>query len=203
MYQAGQVQLRTSGILQQYAADRPAFEAFVRGKRFQVFAMQRGLLFLELQEIPGQGSNSGVNKAAMLGGLFGGALGALAVGVIAHSIASSQSGPAQQEVGFDLRSDEELFEIARARKRSFVAKDEEIQSLSIDAPGVWGRFFGGAKRAGWITLRDSCLGKVSMEIRDQAALSVAVDYLPRRFGDRLSVNVELDPQIHRFVPKRQ
>jgi hypothetical protein len=203
MYQAGQVQLRTSGILQQYAADRPAFEAFVRGRRFQVFAMQRGLLFLELKEIPGQGNNSGVNKAALVGGLVGGAVGALAVGLIAQGIANSQANPAQQEVGFDLRSDEELLEIASVRKRSFVAKNEEIQSLSIDAPGAVGRFFGGTKRAGWITLRDSCLGKVEMEIRDQASLSVAVDYLPRRFGDRLSVNVELDPQLHRFVPKRQ
>lgn len=202
MHQAGQVELRTSGILQQYAADRPAFEAFIRYKRFQVFAMQRGLLFLELKDLPGEANTEGVNKAAMLGGMAGGAIGALVVFAVARSVASSQTSAGQQEVGFDLRSDEELFEIARVRKRSFVAKDEEIKSLSIDAPGAWGRFFSGTK-AGWITLRDSCLGKVSMEIRDQAAMSVAVDYLPRRFGDRLQVNVELNPQLRRFVPKRQ
>jgi len=202
MYQAGQVELRTSTILQQYAADRPAFEAFIRYKRFQVFAMQRGLLFLELRDKPGETNTEGVNKAAMIGGLMGGALGALAGFMIARSVASSRT-TAEQELGFDLRSDEELFEIARARKRSFVAKDEEIKSLSIDAPGSWRRFFAGTNLAGWITLRDRCLGKITMEIRDQAAMSVAVDSWPRRFGDRVRVNVELDPQARRFVPNRQ
>jgi hypothetical protein len=202
MHQTGQVQLRTSGILQAYAADRPAFEAFVhRGlggaKRFQVFAMQRGLLFLELRDVPGTGS-SGVSRAAVIGGLVGGAAGAL----VGHMIASSNAAPAQQELGFDMRSDEELLEIASVRKRSFVAKDEEIQSLSIDAPGGMARFFRGSNLAGWITLRDACLGKISMELRDQSAMSVAVDYLPRRFGERIRVNVELDPRARRFVPSR-
>ena len=61
--------------------------------------------------------------------------------------------------------------------------------------------FNDSSLAGWVTIRDHVLGKVKMEIRDQAAMSVAVDCLPRRFGERVLVNVEFDRQRTLFVPR--
>jgi hypothetical protein len=53
-----------------------------------------------------------------------------------------------------------------------------------------------------IRVQDQCLGKFKMEIRDQPAMSVAVDGLSRRFGERVDVNVEFDQDQRRFVAKR-
>jgi len=102
---------------------------------------------------------------------------------------------------FDLCSEEELFQLAKERRRSFVSKTDEILSVSIDAPGSFGRLFANSSLAGWITLRDRKLGKVAMDIHDQAAMSVAVDVLPRRLGERAFVNIELDRQTMKFRPK--
>ena len=55
--------------------------------------------------------------------------------------------------------------------------------------------------AGTIIIRDRRLGKLTLEVHDQAALSVAVDALPRRFAERCFVNVELDRHhTAKFVP---
>src|SRR5438552_12509773 len=123
--------------------------------------------------------------------------------MIGACIASAlvNSNESQAETGLEHLREEDLFEQARTRKRSFVAKQDEILSVSIDAPGSWGRLFNNSSLAGWITLRDRVLGKVTMEIRDQAAFSVAVDCLPRRLGDRVLVNVEFDRQRTMFVPR--
>jgi hypothetical protein len=196
------LELQSTALLRKHTADRPSFETVIRGsfsgpRAFQVFAMPKGLLFIELRNLPG-GIDAGVSRWAILGGMYGGALGALALGLLLRKTSS----PAEREESFDMCSDEQLFEIARSRKRSFVAKDEEIRSLTVDAPGFWGRMFGDRTLAGWITLRDSCLGKLKLELHDQSSMSVAVDALPRRFGDRMQVNVELDPGARGFVAKR-
>jgi hypothetical protein len=126
--------------------------------------------------------------------VLGGALGAC----IGAAIANGAS-PAESHENFELCSEEELFEIARQRKRSFVAKNDEILSLGIDAPRGFGRLFADSSLAGTIVIRDRRLGKLTLEVHDQAALSVAVDALPRRFGDRCFVNVELDRHTAKFV----
>ena len=100
-------------------------------------------------------------------------------------------------------SEEELFELARTRKRSFVSKYDDVSSIAITAPSGWDRLFAPSTLAGYITLRDKTLGKVKMEIHDQAAMSVAVDASPRRLAERVWVNVEFDQRNTRFVPKRR
>jgi hypothetical protein len=118
---------------------------------------------------------------------------------IGAAIAGSMSG-AENNENLDLCSEEELFEMAKKRKRSFVAKNDDILSVSIDAPRGWSRMFADSSLAGWILIRDRRLGKLTLEVHDQAALSVAVDALPRRFSDRAFVNVELDRHTAKFVP---
>ncbi|HMC11308.1 MAG TPA: hypothetical protein VKH44_08455, partial [Pirellulaceae bacterium] len=98
-------------------------------------------------------------------------------------------------------SEDELYQLASQRRKSFVAKNDEILSVTIDAPGTFTRMFGCSKLAGYITLRDHKLGKVKMEIYDQAAMSVAVDSLPRRLKERAFVNVEFDLGSTTFRPK--
>ncbi len=159
--------------------------------------MPQGLLFLERRDKPGAGGEPN-NNAIVLGAVLGGMAGAC----IAHAI-TSNSAPAEAETGLETLREEELFELARTRKKSFVSKIEEIVSISIDAPGSWGRMFNDSSLAGWVTVQDRTLGKVKMEIRDQASMSVAVDSLPRRFGDRVFVNVEFDRGRTLFVPRRR
>jgi len=198
MYNAGQQQLQSANWLNSHTADRPSFHATVcrtfSTRMFQVFAMPQGLLFLESKGKGGGASNDEQQRAMMVGMVLGGALGAC----IGAAIANSAS-PAESHENFELCGEEELFEIAKKRKRSFVAKNDEILSVSIDAPSGFGRIFADSSLAGWIIVRDRRLGKLTLEVHDQAALSVAVDALPRRFGDRCFVNVELDRHTAKFV----
>ena len=79
------------------------------------------------------------------------------------------------EENLDCCPEERLIELARKRKKSFVAKLDEIISLTIDAPSSFGRLFADSTLAGWITLRDKCLGKIILEIHDQPAMAIAVE----------------------------
>jgi hypothetical protein len=129
----------------------------------------------------------------MMGMFFGGILGAAVAQAVVNNV------PSQPQENFDLCSEEELFALAKQRKRSFVSKNDDILSVSNDAPRGIGRMFADSTLAGTIVVRDRRLGKLTLEVHDQAALSVAVDALPRRFGDRCFVNVELDRNTAKFV----
>jgi hypothetical protein len=202
MYTPAESNLQSAQWLNGYSSDRPAFPAIVsrrfKGPRpFQVFIMPRGMLFLELRNMPGAPSD-GAKKTAMACVMMGGAIG----GLIGGMIMASSSKQTEPEERFDLLDEDDLFDLAGSRKRSFVAKNDEIKSVTVDAPSGWDKMFGNRNLAGFITLRDSVLGKVKMEIHDQSALSVAVDSLPRRLGDRAVVNVEFDRNNTRFVRRR-
>lgn len=197
---SGQVQLQSMSWLQGNTADRPSFEAIVRkgltGPRpYRVFALPNGLLFLPVKTITGGGGGDGKN-AVIVGAVLGGAIGAVIGGAIASSMSSGSSGT---ETGFDYCDEDQLIELAHTRKKSFVSKYDEIRSISIDCPGGFGRLFCDRNLVGWIHLRDQVLGKVTLEIRDPSAMSVAVDTLPRRLGDRVAVNVRLDQRSATFV----
>jgi hypothetical protein len=199
MYAPGQQPLQSATWLNQHSSDRPSFHALVchtllPNRSYQVFVMPQGLLFIESRRRLDSISQPNTN-ALVAGAILGGAIGAC----IAASIANS--GPTNEDrfENLDSYSEEQLYQLAATRKRSFVARQDEILSVSVDVPGTWGRLFANSSFAGWITIRDRKLGKVAMEIHDQAALSVAVDALPRRFGDRVFVNCELDRHTARFV----
>jgi hypothetical protein len=202
MYNPGAMQLSSMNWLNNNANDRPSFQAIIPGtfstRKYQVFSMPQGLLFLERRDKAGSGGGEPNNQAIVMGAVLGGMVGAC----IAHAI-TSNSAPAEAETGLECLREEDLFELARTRKKSFVAKIDEIQSISIDAPGTWGRMFNDSSLAGWVTIRDRALGKVKMEIRDQASMSVAVDCLPRRFANRVFVNVAFDRGRTLFVPCRR
>jgi len=191
--------MKSAAWLQGHSGDRPSFQATVcrtfSTRPYQVFAMPQGLLFLEVRNKPGVAKEANTG-AIVLGGVLGGALGA----GIAHAMTSGPSDSGKAE-NFELCSEDELFQIAKERKRSFVSKLDEIQSITIDAPSGLSRMFADSTLAGWITLRDRKLGKVSMEIHDQASMQIAVDALPRRLKERVFVNVEFDHQTTKFRPK--
>jgi hypothetical protein len=202
MYNAGQLQLQSANWLNSHTGDRPSFHATVArtfsSRTYHVFAMPQGLLFLRSKRTGrGGSSDEEQQRAMMMGWMLGGVIGA----AIGSAIANSGS-PADAHENFDLCSEDELFELAKKRKTSFVAKNDEIQSVSIDAPRGIGRLFADSTLAGVITVRDSRLGKLKLEVHDQAALSVAVDALPRRFEGRCFVNVELDRNTAKFVSIR-
>jgi hypothetical protein len=196
------VELQSSRWMQGNTSDRPSFNVLIsRGlgeRRFQVFAMSKGLLCLDKgpAKSGGSGDEAG-NRAVVAGAVMGGAIGAL----IGAAVASNMSGSAGREERYDLCSEDELLDLAAARKKSFCAFYDKITSVSLDAPGFWGRNFGDGRTVGWITLRESSLGKITMEVRDASEMSVAIDSLPRRLGARALVNIHLDPRTRTFVRK--
>lgn len=196
------VELQSSRWMQGHTSDRPSFNVLIsRGlgeRRFQVFAMSKGLLVLDKGPAKsGGGGDDAANRAVMVGAMMGGALGA----VIGAAVASNMTASGGAEERYDLCSEDELLDLAAQRKKSFVVFYEQIDSVSLDLPGFWGRTFGDGRTVGWITLREKTLGKVAMEIRDASEMSVAIDSLPRRLGPRVQVNLQLDPRTHQFVAK--
>ena len=194
MYQA----LQSSAWLQNHSADRPSFEAKVsRGYsscEYVVFAMQHGLLFLEQKDHVFSARNQGVNGAVLAGAIMGGAAGAL----IAGALTSGNNGPTRKESGLETQSDEELFALARSRKKSFVAERDDIESVSIDPPSFLSGLFGG-RVAGTITIRDRQLGKLRLELTDKASMAAAIDAFPRHYGNRTAINVRWDQAKNAYV----
>src|SRR5262245_26796012 len=131
MYRTGQMELQSSGWLQNHNSDRPSFEATVaKGfskQPYHVFLMPQGILFVELRN-KATAANAAAN-AMMTGAVLGGAIGAM----IGAAIASSVAPPGQKDKGFELCSDDELFAIARTRNKSFVIEKDDVQRVSIDA----------------------------------------------------------------------
>lgn len=200
MYSSGQMQLQSASWLNGHTGDRPSFEALVlrtfSTQNYKVFAMPQGLLFLQIKKKAGDVSDP--NKGAIVAGaVLGGMLGA----AIAAGIANSMSNPREVEQNYDLLSEEELLALVRTRRKSFVVKNEDVTAVSIEAPGGWARLFGDNNLAGNISMRTRTQGTVKMEVHDQASLSVAVDALPRRLGQRVLVNVELDRRSAKFVAR--
>jgi hypothetical protein len=196
-FTSGHYDLQSTSILAQHTGDRPSFQADVsRGLfnsgHFQVFAMPQGLLFLEMR-LRDYGN---MGPDAPCGGGLAGAAAAWQEGE-RYGFAP----PDKWETGLDAKGEDELLELARERGKSFVSKLDEIRSVSIDAPGFFGMMFGDSTLQGTITLRDRKLGKVLIDIRDASAMSVAVDALPRRLGDRVTLNAQFDQKSRRFVPR--
>jgi hypothetical protein len=170
------VELQSARWMQGHTSDRPSFNVLIsKGfgeRRFQVFAMTKGLLALD--KGPAKGSGGGdeaANRAVMVGAVMGGALGA----VIGAAVASNMTGPSGSEERYDTCSEDELLDLAAQRKKSFVAFYDQISSVSLDLPGFWGRTFGDGRTVGIITLQEKSVGKVAMEVATPPKMSVAID----------------------------
>jgi hypothetical protein len=209
-FQGAVQELQSTRMVSEHSGDRPSFQADIdrglfRSGHFQVFAMPQGLLCLELRHKDyGAFGGGGPSGAAVLLATQFGALGGLAAGMAAARDAQRYGAAPEDrwEAGFDLTDEDELLALARTRKKSFVCKLDEISWISIDPPGLFSRLFGNGQLAGRITVRDRSLGKITMDVCDPAAMSVAVDALPRRVGERVQVNVEFDPSQKQFVARR-
>jgi hypothetical protein len=206
-FQAGQQELQSNRWVSQHTGDRPSFQADIQrglfgSGHFQVFAMPAGLLCLEMRHK--DYGNLGQNTPNYGAWMMFGAIGGLAAGLAAARDAERYGSALAQrwEAGFDVMEEDELLELARQRRKSFVCKLDEIRSVVINPPSLLSRTLGDGSLAGIITLRDKSMGRVVMEVRDQTHLSVAVDALPRRLGERAKVNVAFDQQTRRFVPRR-
>jgi hypothetical protein len=197
----GQQQLQSHTWLQGHTGDRPSFDAVIaRGwsgpRQFQVFAMPQGLLCLD-KGPPKTGPGSADQRAVMAGAVLGGALGA----AIAMAVSSSMNSTEGRQDNYDMCSEEELLELARQRRKSFVAFYNDIINVSLTAPSFFGQIFGDRRTVGFVTVRERKLGTVSMEIRDASEMAVAIDSLPRRLGERVQIRVQLDPRTHTFVAR--
>lgn len=198
MYRSGQMDLESSGWLQARVGERPTFQAAVsRGfsnRVFHVFLMPQGFLFLQkakTRQNDGDTMRSAVAAGAAVGGLMGAMMGA--------ALASAANRPVEEDENFEMSSNDHILSLARTRKGSFICLSDDIRSVTITAPGIIGRMLGSV--AGWITIRDKRVGKVTVEVKDHNSLSSIVEALPKRFGDRANVYVRWDDGKMRYVPR--
>src|SRR3954447_5760016 len=111
MYSSGQQQMTSAAWLHSHGGDRPSFQATVcrtfSNCQYQVFAMEQGLLFLEVRNKGGSPGTAN-NGAVVMGAVMGGMIGACIAGAL-----TSQPGDAGRMESFDLCSEDELFELAK------------------------------------------------------------------------------------------
>jgi hypothetical protein len=199
--------MQSASMLATHSGDRPSFQADInrglfRSAHYQVFAMPQGLLCLEMRLKDYGNLGADRSNAAAMAFCFG-AIGGMASAMqaAAHDKRYGARPEDRWESGFDSYDEDDLLDLAKQRKKSFVCKEAEILGISIDAPGFLGRTLGDNSVAGRVTVRDAKIGKISMVVRGEAALMVAVEALPRRYGERVRVNCVFDQRERRFVPR--
>jgi hypothetical protein len=141
----GQVDLQSNQWLSGHTGDRPVIDAIIAGfvtapRCYQVFIMKKGLLYLDLGPEKKAGGQLSPG-AAVAAGVLGGAVGGLIAGMVAQSMA----GPEERGPRYDMQDDDTLLEMARGSKHSFVSLYNEIDSVSIDAPGFLSELFGNGR----------------------------------------------------------
>jgi hypothetical protein len=199
MYRSGQLELQSNSFMQSRIGDRPWFEANVsRGFSSQtlyVFFMPQGVLFLDKKRQAGADRDAARN-AMVAGAAVGGLVGAL----VGSAIGTALSRQTEEREDFDMVTNDQLLIYARSRKNSFVSMLDDVQTISIDAPGTLGRIFGGGA-AGWITVRDKRVGKITVEVKKATWLQEATEVIGRRYGERAKINVRWDDAKGRYVPR--
>ena len=198
MYRSGQMELESNSWLQSRIGERPAFQASVsRGfssQTLHVFLLPQGFLFLQKAKTA-QSDGDTMRRAVAAGAAVGGLMGAM----MGAALASAANRPSEEDENFEMSANDHLMSLARQRKGSFISLNDDVRSVTISAPGAIGRMFGSV--AGWITIRDKRLGKITIEVKDPGSLASIVEAAPKRFGDRANVNVRWDDAKSRYVPR--
>ena len=186
----GAVQLQSSSF-PNASGGRPEFQVRMKRKSsfhqsYQVFGLENGMLMLNLGHA---GSNSQLNgDASLAGGVVGGVIGRM----IGNAIESaSEVTMTELESHFTRYSDSQLIDMAREMKGSLVAKYDEIDSMSIDAPGFLDAICRGGSVAGIINVKDRTLGKMTWELCDVHSVNIAFEFLPAKLGNIVRVNATM------------
>ena len=169
-----------------------------RARFFQIFGCRTGFLCLELTH-----KTSGVpSPVAFFRWLAAFWFGPLAI--IAHIIMVRRN--AKRKTTLDLSnallSNDELVELARQRKRSFVAQYDEIKWARIEPADTLERMLYGGQYQGTITFREKTVGKVTIQVYDQQCMETAIDAFSDRLPDVADIRAEFDLRQHRYVVKR-
>jgi hypothetical protein len=145
------------------------------GHRYRLYPTETDLLVLNLgpeREPP--------NQAVIAGAVFGGALGALAVSaLVGHN--PRRCPAAERAKQLDLADEMALRVYAEESGGSFPLSADDVDSIQIEAPSVWGRFFGGNHEA-LLTLSRLRRHKLTLKLLTFADVWRAVEDLPRLFG---------------------
>jgi hypothetical protein len=135
-------------------------------------------------------------KFAIIGGLLGGMLGST-VGMILDQQAHEKQVPSMDLCS--LGTDEELFGLSKSRKQSLVVFYDEIKWARLEAPPARIARQESNTLQGRLTFKARACGKKVMKIHNPSHMTVAVDALPARLGDRLVVNAKFHSQQCCFV----
>ena len=188
------IELESSKLMNGHTGGRPTFYGAMGKRYYQVFCLEDGLLFLDVaNDVKGKMTDA---KFALIGGLMGGLVGA-SIGMMLDQQAHEKLNRNLQLVS--LKTDEELFAMAGGRKHSFVVFYDEIKWAKLEAPPHKKARQSAYACHGRFSFKAKGIGKKQMEILEATVMGVAVDSLPGRLGDRLSVNAEFDEQLFRYV----
>ena len=200
---SGTIELQSSSYLTA-SSGRPEFQIRMKHgwnglQKYHVVALNNGLLMLNIgATVAATGQFDGT--LGFVGGLLGGKLGRVLGDAFAKA---SESTLAMADSDFSMCSDDELIQKARTRehKGSLVAAYDEIEAISIDPCGTASAWTRGGAVAALITVRETTLGKMTWEMCDLQSLLVASEFLPAKFGDKVSCNIEYDRESLKFVPR--
>jgi hypothetical protein len=176
---------------------RTTFVGKMGMRDFQVFAFDKGLLFLDLGNEEKEQFDEPGQALGWVGAICGGYRGARVGALMEQALVSTTVKRSASDYAF--HSDDDLIELAKERPRSFVARYEEIETAAIEAPDFFERLCHARDLQGFLTLREGTVGKVRLRIVDLESMREAIDTCSQRLGDRLTVRAEFDQQQRRFV----
>ncbi len=188
------IELESSKLMNGHTGGRATFHGSIGDRWYQVFCMEDGLLFLDvLNSAKGKMTDA---KFAMVGGLLGGMVGA-SVGMMLDQQAHEKLNRDLQL--HSLQGDDELLAMAKGRKHSFVVFYDEFKWSKLEAPPRKKASQPNFPWQGRFTFKAKGIGKKQMDLLDANVMAVAVDSLPRRMGDRFTVNAHFDDQLFLYV----
>ena len=193
------VELKSSALFEQHQQknDRPSFHGKMGNQNFQVFFCKEGVLFLELtMKRRNSDKESSFPILGVIGALFFGMFGAW-MGMFFDRL--REDGVTKDPNLCHLVSDEELFALAKQRKRSFVLFNDELKSIRIIGAPLTTRLFGSGTVQGRCQFKARKQGKREIEIRDLQSMQAAIHACSERFNELTSVEARFDQGLQRFV----
>lgn len=192
MYSNGTVELQSTKWAGM-SNDRPCMNGVIKSawsgeRNIQLFLLKRGLLAIDLGPTKKQRNQ----QAAMMGGILGGAIGA----VIVSSMTTTND--VDNHPDFSFYDEERLIGEARKRKKSFVALADDLRMIRVLAPSFMDRLFGSNNLAGWIVIHEKTIGKKKIAVVDPSGLQAAIESMPLRYPNRVSIECQLNPSTLKF-----
>ena len=191
----GQLELTSTAFLSKYSEDRKSFLCMHKptfGDRchYQALSLPKGMMFLDCPTTTTHEAMPGSFAASLVGGILFGAAGAR----LARLATETRS--TQIAESYRMSTDEELIQVCRDRKKSFVLWFDEVRWLSIDPPG-W--CSSGCAR---LCFEAENVGKYEMEFPTAEDVLSATDLFQLKLPGCTQINVQWNRQTLTIEKRR-